>query len=405
VTEPNRELEGRFQEPQGFRTSAFCTFALLFSGTTSASAGLVRNKDQEAKLGARTGILTFHRCINYGSFWQAHCLVSGLSAQGHDVEIINHHSHRVDQAEWRCALSPDMPRRSTRRDMHLYRIKARKFFAAIAGLPLSARQPLDGNGRGENYEIVLIGSDEVWNLDHPWYGGTKLFYGEGVNADRLIAYAASFGSQPRTRALDDPRAESLRRFDEISVRDENSRLILFDALGVSAPLVVDPCLLFKDTLHTLGLSCGNRKEYVAVYGQAFPKWFVEVVEAYSRRRGLSTVSIGYRNDWATYSWLDAGPHDYARFIADAACVATSFFHGCIFSIIYDKPFICCSTPYRANKLLGLVEQINAKARLVVEETPGSQVHGLLDQPLGVEFQERVDHLCQHSRAILSHALQ
>ncbi len=26
----------------------------------------------------RVGVLTFHRCINYGSYWQARCLVEGL---------------------------------------------------------------------------------------------------------------------------------------------------------------------------------------------------------------------------------------------------------------------------------------------------------------------------------------
>ena len=25
-----------------------------------------------------TGVLTFHRCINYGSYWQARCLMEGL---------------------------------------------------------------------------------------------------------------------------------------------------------------------------------------------------------------------------------------------------------------------------------------------------------------------------------------
>ena len=26
-------------------------------------------------MSARIGVLTFHRCINYGSYWQARCLV------------------------------------------------------------------------------------------------------------------------------------------------------------------------------------------------------------------------------------------------------------------------------------------------------------------------------------------
>ena len=30
----------------------------------------------------RVGVLTFHRCINYGSYWQARCLVEAIAARG-----------------------------------------------------------------------------------------------------------------------------------------------------------------------------------------------------------------------------------------------------------------------------------------------------------------------------------
>jgi hypothetical protein len=30
----------------------------------------------------KLGILTFHKCINFGSYWQARCLAEGLRARG-----------------------------------------------------------------------------------------------------------------------------------------------------------------------------------------------------------------------------------------------------------------------------------------------------------------------------------
>ena len=39
----------------------------------------------------------------------------------------------------------------------------------------------------------MVGSDEVWNFRHPWYGSKPIFFGDGLNADRLVSYAASFG--------------------------------------------------------------------------------------------------------------------------------------------------------------------------------------------------------------------
>ena len=43
----------------------------------------------------------------------------------------------------------------------------------------------------------MVGSDEVWNFRHPWYGGASIFFGDYCNADRLISYAASFGKDPQ----------------------------------------------------------------------------------------------------------------------------------------------------------------------------------------------------------------
>ena len=55
---------------------------------------------------AKIGVLTFHRCINYGSYWQARCLVEGLRARGLDAVLLDHDSPRANRAEWRCAFQP-----------------------------------------------------------------------------------------------------------------------------------------------------------------------------------------------------------------------------------------------------------------------------------------------------------
>src|SRR5688500_20036997 len=89
------------------------------------------------------GVLTFHRCINNGSYWQARCLVSALRERGHDAVILDHHSRRVNLAEWKCALRPTLPTPAARSDWERYRHKVRAFRDAIAALPLSARFELD----------------------------------------------------------------------------------------------------------------------------------------------------------------------------------------------------------------------------------------------------------------------
>src|SRR5215216_352563 len=91
----------------------------------------------------KIGILTFHRCINYGSYWQARCLVDGLWARGHHAAILDHDSRRINIAEWKCALRPMLPTAVLKADYPLYREKMRRFFRAVAVLPLSPRFPMD----------------------------------------------------------------------------------------------------------------------------------------------------------------------------------------------------------------------------------------------------------------------
>src|SRR4051794_6038384 len=68
----------------------------------------------------RIGVLTYHRCINYGSYWQARCLAEGLRARGHDAVLLDHHCAWATRAEWRCALQPLLPARGPSADLALY---------------------------------------------------------------------------------------------------------------------------------------------------------------------------------------------------------------------------------------------------------------------------------------------
>jgi hypothetical protein len=328
------------------------------------------------------GILTFHRCINYGSYWQARCLVEGLRARGHDAVLLDHHSREVTWAEWRCAFQPLLPRRTSRADQRDYGRKARRFLAAFAELPLSPAFALDAPGAMQPCRTVVVGSDEVWNLTHPWYGGRPLFYGEGLSAQRMVSYAASFGNYDAAAGLDGSWRQRLGRFDAISVRDENSRALVHQALGREPPLVLDPVLQFPAPAMVPGATPAIAdRPYIAVYGHGMPAWFEARVAAAARGAGYRTVSVGYRNDFADEQRLDAGPEEFARIMAGAAAVATNFFHGCVFALLHGKPFACAPSPYRFNKVRDLTGALGATRHLATEADGEENVTQLLTQPL------------------------
>ncbi|SFV35496.1 Polysaccharide pyruvyl transferase [Devosia crocina] len=336
------------------------------------------------------GVLTFHRCINYGSYWQARCLVEGLMQRGHDAVLLDHRSSRVDMAEWRCALRPVPGNWGEREDRAAYAEKARKFFAAFDALPLSAPFDLDDPAQARPVDIALVGSDEVWNLCHPWYGGKALFYGNDLPAARRASYAASFGNQSWEDGLEKRWIEHLRQFDHVSVRDANSQRIVSAARDSAPPLVLDPVLQFPHVIapESIDIPAG----YVALYGHGMPEWFQQAVRRWADRTGRRIVSIGYRNWWADENWIAAGPAEFAAFMAKADTVVTNFFHGCVFALVYGKPFATAPSDYRSNKVRDLVDALGAEPHLVTEATGPDAYDRLLGQRLDGVIGQRIAQL-------------
>jgi hypothetical protein len=350
----------------------------------------------------KIGVLTFHRCINYGSYWQARLLVEALRGAGHHAVLLDHGSPRVDRAEWRCALRPVLPTPVPPADRRLYAQKTRKFFASFESLPRSRRFALEHPEQVDGFDAVVVGSDEVWNLSHPWYGHSAIFFGERVRAKRLVAYAASFGKHAAERGLPPDRARLLSRFDALSVRDGNSRALL-RSMGLQAELVLDPCLQFAPGPCEPRKATGAR--HVAVYGHNFSSAFAARMREWARKRNVRLVSIGYRNDWADTQWITAGPEDFMRFMADADAVATNFFHGCVFALRHRKPFLCEHSPYRSIKIQELLSTVGAQEHLADGGMSAAHCDASLLEAPSPLIEARIAKMRIASAAYLDHALR
>lgn len=347
------------------------------------------------------GVLTFHRCINYGSYWQARCLAEGLAQFGHAVEILDHDCPAVRLAEHRCALQPTLPEPTPRRHRAAYKSKARTFETAFADLPLSRRFSLHDPSDLDPYAAVVVGSDEVWNLAHPWYSHKPLFFGEGLKTERLVSYAASFGNHDAEEGLDDYWSERLARFTALSVRDANSRAIVQAAVGSDPSLVLDPCLQFADRIPR---EAEEGPAYALVYGHNFPDWLAAMAVEWARARGLTLVSVGYGCAFADEERIAAGPAEFARLVAGAEAIITNFFHGCVFSLVMDKPFAATVTPYRLNKIRDLTAKLGAERHLLREQPDAADFAALLEVGPAPDVKGRIASLRADSRAFLETAL-
>lgn len=328
--------------------------------------------------------------------------MEGLRARGHDAVILNHVSPAVDRAEWRVALKPTLPTPAPREDVPRYACKTRKFLSAFEKLPLSKPFDLDHPEEMEPFDTVVVGSDEVWNLRHPWYAGCPAFFGQDLRADRVVTYAASFGNYSCWEGIGSPWTDFIAGLDAVSVRDENSWWMLKNCLGRETDVVLDPCLQFP--LPALDGSRRPSGPYALVYGHNFSEEFARQVRRWADARRLPLISLGYRNDWADFQWLTADPYDFANAVASAEAVATNFFHGCVFSLRNGKPFACELSRYRSIKVRGLMELLGAEAHLVPGTVEPSVFDTLLGRPVDPAILARIDEVRRLSNAYLDRAL-
>jgi hypothetical protein len=352
--------------------------------------------------GKKVGVLTFHKCINYGSYWQARCLVEGLRARGHDAELLDHDCNIIRSAEARCAFQPKLPERTPRRELRDYAAKTRKFAKAIAELPQSRPFPVREPEAAGEYDAIVVGSDEVWNFRHPWYGGTPIFFGDGLKAERLISYAASFGNHGAWDGISPGWATKLGKFADISVRDQNSWHLVRDGTGREAPIVLDPVLQFAEAVTAGPASTSDR--YALVYGHGFPDWLTRMARSWADRTGHRLVSVGYSNPWADEQRVQAGPSEFAGLVAGSSAVITNFFHGCVFALANGKPWAAAPSEYRSIKIPDLAKTLGASHRVVNEQTGEDEFADLLGAPIQPQVAARIEDYRARSDAFLDAAL-
>ena len=355
-----------------------------------------------AARGKTIGVLTFHKCINYGSYWQARCLVEGLRARGHHAELLDHDCACVRRAEAKCALQPTLPERTSARDLPRYRAKARKFIDAIARLPLSRSFSLHEPQAAGEYDAIVIGSDEVWNFQHPWYGSKPIFFGDRLKSERLVSYAASFGNHSAWDGIDPSWARKLDRFSAISVRDENSGHLVRNGTSREPQMVLDPCLQFPEAIP--GEATDEREPFALVYGHGFPDWLQERARMWAARRRIKLVSVGYSNAFADEQHIVASPYEFPRLMAGARAVITNFFHGCVFALLNGKPWASAPSEYRSIKIPDLVATLGAGHRIVDEHSSGAEFDELLETPVLPEVAATIGEARARSAAFLDAAL-
>lgn len=217
-----------------------------------------------------------------------------------------------------------------------------------------------------SYDGFVVGSDQIWR---PLYSPNILnLFLDFAGEDKIkVAYAASFGTDrwEYSLGLTEKAKLLVHRFNGISVRENSGVRLCKENLGVDAIHVLDPTMLLsKDDYLKLCTNHDIHGKYIAVYFLDKNSMKVGAVEEYAQKHNLNIKYIGERslNDCQSIEdWLDA--------ISKAEMVVTDSFHGSVFSIIFNRPFVTFYNHERGNaRLESLLSDFDLLSNIV---TPNS----------------------------------
>lgn len=207
----------------------------------------------------KIGILTFHSQLNYGGVLQCWALKTALEGMGHEVVVVDRWlspDNRVLRQEF-ATFDPKVLIRLLIRGLFgcgdfgksLRTIRTIRF---VRGLGLTkghflhweeigcARTTVCTTIAGENLDLLVVGSDQVWHCGD--WGNPRPYLLEGAPEIRAISYAASFGLKDIPADVVDLYKRGLGRFSAISCREKEGCEIC-RGLGYEATHVIDPTLI------------------------------------------------------------------------------------------------------------------------------------------------------------------
>ena len=201
------------------------------------------------------------------------------------------------------------------------------------------------------FDAYVVGSDQVWRKDYSWgLDNYFLDFTEGWDVKR-VAYAASFGvdeweiSPEKTKLY----RRLIQRFDAVSVREESGVRLCKEYLGIDAVRVLDPTMLLSQSDYK---SLVRREGDEAKTGETL---FYYILDRTGEKEELiataaELLKLEAMTACPEHTFAEAGREniegciypkvtEWINGIANSKFVITDSFHGCVFAVIFNKPFI------------------------------------------------------------------
>lgn len=354
----------------------------------------------------KIAILTQPLHINFGGTLQAFALQKTLISMGYEVETLNYQWKKISDLKKLLSALKHKILSNTKvypffeKELEVLKSEHTKFidknikYSPILYSVEEVKKYFDS----KKFDAIVVGSDQVWRVAYsPRIESFFLDFLSDKKGIKKIAYSASFG-------IDDWQFDNektleiktlLHKFNAVSVRENSGVNLCQQYLDMKVKHTLDPTLLLEAKEY-LQLIKGIQKD-----SDNTGNIFLYILDKNKdKEKIINTISkkldkeIFYNQPEKTVkeSFIigDLEPYIYPpienwiKSFIEADFIVTDSFHGTVFSIIFNKPFISIVNKERgASRFESLLEQLGLMNRMVnvSSEISDDLIHDEIDYDL------------------------
>lgn len=332
----------------------------------------------------KVAIITLPMRHNYGGIMQAYALSKYIQSCGHECEVLDFQFEKHGFWKYLQLIAGRSVKKlfGKRKASVVMESHYPKIFAGTLGFiqknipmspPVHEGFDIDDYLIENNFELLIVGSDQVWRKEYiSNISRYFLNFGQKIKCKKA-SYAASFGVNSWVYNSDETNeiTSLLAKFDHVSVREQAGVELCKKHLNTEAVWVCDPTLLLSKADYQK--FTGQSSESTGIFSYVldstdFKKEMIdfvahqtgdEILTCYPKRNRLDVQGVDI-NDYVfpdVEEWL-------SRF-NDCKLVITDSYHGVIFSIIFNKPYLVFVNEDRgASRFESLLSVLDFSDRIV-----------------------------------------
>lgn len=339
----------------------------------------------------KIGILTQPLCFNYGGLLQAYALQFVLKKMGFKPYIIDRHNteksflyKRILYARYLiyCVLGkktkyPFFPKKELLDQISRNTNKFIDKYIQPRTEKVYSTKEITTFIKENNITKLIVGSDQVWR---PLYSPhLPSYFFDFVKSEKniiRISYAASFGVDywEYSKKEEKMAKDLLTQFNAVSVREDSAVDLCQKYFNIKSMHVLDPTMLLRkedylDLIKKEKEPVSKGKLFTYILDPSDKK--SNIIKNVSETTNLKSFSVQPKKiklDKKAYNNIDdyiyPSVTKWLRAFYDAEFVITDSFHGCVFSIIFNKPFLVIGNENRGMaRFKSLLKMYNLESRL------------------------------------------